>query len=81
VLKLSLVLSLLALASCSPREPQFDVIIRNGRVFDGSGSPGAITSVAIRGDRIAAVGALADATAAHTIDASGLAVAPGFVTC
>jgi N-acyl-D-amino-acid deacylase len=79
VLKLSLVLSLLALASCSQREPQFDVIIRNGRVFDGSGSPGAITSVAIRGDRIAAVGALAEATAAQTIDASGLAVAPGFV--
>ena len=67
------------LAGCRAAEPQFDVLIRNGRVYDGSGSPGVSASVAISGDRIAAIGALADATARETIDAAGLAVAPGFV--
>jgi N-acyl-D-amino-acid deacylase len=66
-------------AGCATTEPQYDILIRNGRVFDGSGSPGAALSVAIRGDRIAAVGPLVDATARETIDAGGLAVAPGFI--
>jgi N-acyl-D-amino-acid deacylase len=69
-----------ALASaCSTPTPQYDLIIRNGRVFDGSGSAGVLTSVAVRDNRIAAVGPLEDATARETIDASGLAVAPGFI--
>jgi N-acyl-D-amino-acid deacylase len=68
-----------ALAGCDTSAPQYDLIIRNGRVFDGTGSPGVVTSVAIRGDRVAALGALTDATARATLDASGLAVAPGFI--
>ena len=77
--RISSLLAVVALVSCATPEPQYDVIIRNGRVFDGTGSPGVMTSVAIRGDRIAAVGALADATARQTIDAKGLAIAPGFI--
>ena len=72
-------LSVIALAACASPEPQYDILIRNGRVFDGTGSPGVVTSVALRGDRIAALGALTDATARETVDASGLAVAPGFI--
>lgn len=72
-------LALLALAGCAAPEQQYDVLIRNGRVFDGTGSPGVAASVAIRGDRIAAIGPLDNAAAALTIDATGLAVAPGFI--
>jgi N-acyl-D-amino-acid deacylase len=72
-------IALLALAACATPAPQYDILIRNGRVFDGTGSPGVMASVAIRGDRIAAVGDLPDATAREVIDAAGLAVTPGFI--
>ncbi len=55
-----------------------DVVIRSGTVYDGSGGPGVVADVGIRGDRIAAVGALPGA-AAKVVDARGLAVAPGFI--
>jgi N-acyl-D-amino-acid deacylase len=74
-----LLLATAALVSCATPEPQYDLIIRNGLVFDGSGQPGVTTSVAVRGDRIAAVGALDNATARESVDAAGLAVAPGFI--
>jgi N-acyl-D-amino-acid deacylase len=76
---ISCALLLTALVACAPPEPQFDILIRNGRVYDGTGAPGTDVSVGIRGDRIAAIGALPDATAPVTIDAAGLAVAPGFI--
>jgi N-acyl-D-amino-acid deacylase len=57
----------------------FDVVIRGGTVYDGTGAAGRRVDVGIRGDRIAGVGALAGATATTTVDASGLAVAPGFI--
>jgi N-acyl-D-amino-acid deacylase len=57
----------------------FDILIRSGRLVDGSGAPSLVTSVGIRGGRIAEIGALTGATAAETIDASGLVVAPGFI--
>jgi len=60
-------------------DPQFDVIIKGGTVYDGTGGEGRVTDIAIRGDRIAGVGDLANATAKTTIDARGLAVAPGFI--
>jgi N-acyl-D-amino-acid deacylase len=62
----------------SAAEP-VDVLIRNGTVYDGSGNPPRQADVAIRGDRIVAVGKLDGATATTTIDAAGLAVAPGFI--
>ena len=65
--------------SCGPAPRSFDVIIRNGTVYDGSGDPGVVADVGITGDRVAAVGDLGRATAALEIDARGLAVAPGFV--
>ena len=68
----------LLLVSCQPAE-HFDILIRNGRLFDGTGSTARPASIGLRGDRIAAIGALENATAAQTIDASGLAVAPGFI--
>ena len=57
----------------------FDVLIRNGAIYDGSGAAPAMGNVAIKGDRIAAVGQIKDATAKIEIDAKGLAVAPGFI--
>ena len=59
--------------------PQFDVLIRNGRIVDGSGRAGYVADVAIKGDRIVSIGKLSQATAARTIDAQGLVVAPGFI--
>src|SRR5881227_820088 len=57
----------------------FDIVIKGGTVYDGTGGEGHITDVAIRGDRIAGVGDFARASAKKTIDARGLAVAPGFI--
>ena len=56
----------------------FDLLIRRGSVIDGTGSPAVAADVAVRGDRIAAVGQV-DGVALRTIDAAGLAVAPGFI--
>jgi len=58
---------------------EYDLIIRNGRVVDGSGRPAFAADVAIKGDRIARVGNLAGARAKRTIDARGQIVAPGFI--
>jgi N-acyl-D-amino-acid deacylase len=83
-----LTLLLCGLAACTPyRLPEdympdaerYDLIIVNGRVVDGTGRPGFAGSVAVRGDRIAAVGNIAGAQARDTIDAAGLVVAPGFI--
>jgi N-acyl-D-amino-acid deacylase len=61
------------------RLPQFDVLIRNGRIVDGSGGPWFRGDVGIVGDRITALGTIGDATAATAIDATNLVVAPGFI--
>jgi N-acyl-D-amino-acid deacylase len=57
----------------------FDIIIKGGTVYDGTGGESHVADVAIRGDRIAGVGDFAKASAKKTIDARGLAVAPGFI--
>jgi len=57
----------------------YDVIIRNGRIIDGSGNPWVSGGVAIRGNRIAAIGQLSNAHAKREIDASGFVVSPGFI--
>ena len=61
------------------RQAAYDLIIRNGHVVDGTGNPWFAADVAVRGDRIVAVGRLAGATAKREIDARGLVVAPGFI--
>jgi N-acyl-D-amino-acid deacylase len=69
---------LLACAACT-RAPQYDLVIRHGTVFDGTGSAGVVEDLAIQGDRIAARGDLSSARGRQEVDASGLAVAPGFI--
>jgi N-acyl-D-amino-acid deacylase len=69
------VLCMPALAEDMP----FDVIIANGHVIDGTGSPWYSADVGIRDGRIAAIGKLAGAQAKRRIDAGGLVVAPGFI--
>jgi N-acyl-D-amino-acid deacylase len=68
---------------CGPNllmaQQSYDLLIRNGRIIDGTGSPWYSGDVGIREGKIAAVGRLADATAKQTIDAAGKVVAPGFI--
>jgi N-acyl-D-amino-acid deacylase len=73
-----LIISSLLLASCT-RDPDFDVIIRHGTVYDGSGSSPFVGDVAINGDTIVAAGDIAHALGRLEINASGMAVAPGFI--
>ncbi|MEJ2206080.1 MAG: D-aminoacylase [Gemmatimonadota bacterium] len=73
-----IVLGLIAPVSSGAQE-RYDLLLRGGRVLDGSGNPWVRADVAIRGDRISAVGALGDAPGARVIDVSGLYVTPGFI--
>jgi len=57
----------------------FDLVLKGGRVVDGTGNPAFRADVGVRGDRIAAVGALGDAEARERLDVTGLVVAPGFI--
>jgi len=83
-------LSLLALAGCAaPPRPApestpspvraYDLVVRGGMLYDGTGAPGRIADVGVRGDRVVAVGDLSNAKALNNVDAHGLAVAPGFI--
>ena len=60
-------------------EPEYDLLIRNGRIVDGTGNPWFLGDVAITGDQIVAVGRVPQGKAKRTIDAKGLVVAPGFI--
>ncbi len=62
-----------------PQSPQFDLLIKNGRIVDGSGRAAYVADLAIKGDRIVSIGKLTQATATRTVDAQGLVVAPGFI--
>jgi N-acyl-D-amino-acid deacylase len=77
---LSAALAVLAVvsASCSPSR-QYDLVIRHGTVYDGTGAAGVVEDVAITGDHIAALGALGRARGKQEVDAAGMAVAPGFI--
>src|SRR6266581_7728018 len=68
-----------AAPAAQQRASRFDVLIRNGRIVDGTGAPWFRGDVGIVGDRITAVGAIGDATSATAIDATNLVVAPGFI--
>ncbi|HEY7784313.1 MAG TPA: D-aminoacylase [Pyrinomonadaceae bacterium] len=79
---LALILTLLlplAVAAQVPRNEEFDVLIKGGTVYDGSGRAPRKVDIAIRSDRIAAMGNLSRAQARNVVDAQGLAVAPGFI--
>jgi N-acyl-D-amino-acid deacylase len=73
-----LLIALLGIAALAAAQ-DFDILVRNGRIVDGTGNPAYTGDIGIRGGRIAAMGRLAGRTAARTIDAGGLAVAPGFI--
>ena len=68
-----------ALTCFAQPEQEFDLLIKGGTVYDGSGAEPRRVDVAVRGDRIVGVGDFAKAKAKRTVDASGMAVAPGFI--
>ena len=76
---LSVTLACLAWSSGCWTPIEYDVLIRNGTLYDGSGSAPIVADLAIQGDSIAAIGDLANARGQTEVDAQGLAVAPGFI--
>jgi N-acyl-D-aspartate/D-glutamate deacylase len=84
ILRITLVLAVAIVAvtgnhRLSAQQALYDLIVRGGRIVDGTGNPWFEGDVGIRGDRIVAVGSLAGAHALREIDARGLIVAPGFI--
>src|SRR5438045_4308239 len=77
-LLISLALAPLA-GGAEPPAEKFDVVIKGGTVYDGTGEKPRVIDVAIRGERIAALGNFSADQAKTVIDAKGLAVAPGFI--
>jgi N-acyl-D-amino-acid deacylase len=73
-----LTLIALLLAGCA-KAPKYDVVIRHGTIYDGTGAAGKAGDLAIRDDRIAATGDLSAERGREEVDATGLAVAPGFI--
>ncbi|MGB5489191.1 MAG: D-aminoacylase [Woeseiaceae bacterium] len=78
LLSISTIIAALILAACTP-SPSYDLILRSGTIYDGSGTGPYMGDIAIEGDKIIALGELGKASAAREINAEGLAVAPGFV--
>jgi N-acyl-D-amino-acid deacylase len=70
--------AILVVTACTP-SPRYDLVIRNGTIYDGSGSASYVGDVAINGDAIAAIGDMGKAKGTTEIDATGLAVSPGFI--
>jgi len=64
---------------CYSSAQEYDLLIRNARVIDGTGAPWFRGDVAVQGGRVAAVGSLTGVSARESIDAAGLALAPGFI--
>lgn len=76
------ILFALLLAGCGstpPGDAPYDLLVRGARVVDGTGRPAFAADVAVRGDRIEAVGPLPDAAAKRVVDGRGLVLAPGFI--
>src|SRR5580693_2647216 len=78
LLTLFLILSVLASITFAA-DTAFDVVITNGHIIDGTGSPWYSGDIGIRDGHIAAIGNLAAAPRTKTIDAEGMVVAPGFI--
>ncbi|MBN8841907.1 MAG: D-aminoacylase [Sphingomonadales bacterium] len=78
VLLLAGTLFVSASVGAKPAAPSYDLIIRGGTIYDGSGAPPVVGDVAIKGDRIVAVGKVAG-RAKREVSAKGMAVAPGFI--
>jgi N-acyl-D-amino-acid deacylase len=78
-LSLAAVVVVLSVSPVGAADDACDLLIRGGRIVDGTGNPWFVGDVAIRGDKIVAVGRVREAMAKRTIDAKGLIVAPGFI--
>jgi N-acyl-D-amino-acid deacylase len=78
LLSVILLFSLAPLEARDPAQP-FDIVITNGHIIDGTGSPWYSGDIGIRGGKIASIGNLSAAPRARTIDARGMVVAPGFI--
>src|SRR5258708_11756369 len=76
---LAALLPFLVCACASAPQPDYDLIVRHGTVCDGTGAPGAVQDVAVQGDHIVARGDLGGRKGRQEVDATGLAVAPGFI--
>ncbi|MDH4049210.1 MAG: D-aminoacylase [Gammaproteobacteria bacterium] len=70
--------TLILLAATAANATDYDVLVLNGTIYDGTGAPPYVADLAISGDRLSAIGTFADKSADLVIDAGGLAVAPGF---
>ena len=75
----SLLLSALLLFTGAASAADYDLVIRNGMIYDGSGQPPFSGDIAVNGDRIARLGDVGDAKGREEVDAGGMAVAPGFI--
>jgi N-acyl-D-aspartate/D-glutamate deacylase len=75
----AIIFALWLAATVCADEPAYDLIIRDGKVVDGTGNPWMYADVAIRGDKIVAIGRNLNGKAKREIDAKGLVVAPGFI--
>jgi len=71
--------ALILLLTATLQAQTYDLLIRNGRIADGTGDASFIGDLAIQNGKIAALGFLPKATAKRTLDAKGLVVAPGFI--
>jgi N-acyl-D-amino-acid deacylase len=74
-----LFLTFMAILANTASSAAYDIIVRRGTLYDGSGRPGIVADLAINGDSIAALGNLQGSSAKMEVDAQGLAVAPGFI--
>src|SRR5688572_8142496 len=73
------ILAFLISVEAFARAETYDLLIRGGRVVDGTGSPAALADVAVKDGRIAAIGKLPAGAATTTLEVQGLIVAPGFI--
>lgn len=78
-MKQTIIILLLFIIAGSFADEQYDVIIRNGKIIDGTGNSWFYGDIAVKNGRIAKMGKLGNATAKKVIDATGLIVAPGFI--
>ncbi|MGA1493945.1 MAG: N-acyl-D-amino-acid deacylase family protein [Rhodothermales bacterium] len=78
-MKRTLVALLFLLAGCAGERADFDIVIDGATIVDGSGQPAFSGDIGIRGERIVAIGDLADASAGRRIEGDGLVAAPGFI--
>ncbi|MGI8918710.1 MAG: N-acyl-D-amino-acid deacylase family protein, partial [Pyrinomonadaceae bacterium] len=76
---LGMLLSFIDNSTPPTQKPDYDLLIKNGTIVDGSGRPRFRADVAIKADRIVRIGNLRNASASRVIDARGLVVAPGFI--